>query len=601
MTPRGERRRGDVPRGGRLARLRARLGVDAVAYVGVVAAALVALVPAVLIARSWHGQRVAAEGALRDKMLDAAQMIADAMVAERGLTATFMLAPAHGSLVRPGREPLRLDELVTRTGPAWDRPARGDTVRGMFRVPVRDGRPDVAAAEATGALRDRRLLGIVLGKALGHEGKLPESFNGGVSVASAVVDGRELTIGVATERTLAGAPVAVFGAAYGRARSERRTVEWIVKRLPLLTSTFGGVDWRTAARRAVPNDSGVLRAAPRKGDVAFNELLLIEVVGHGTERIYRTEGRPEDDWATPYVAEFALEPPHWLRVRVALPRAHGDRLVAATVSRRSQYWLLVGVTLTGLAFVAAVVVEVRRQRQLAEARRAFVSAISHELRTPLAHVAALSETLLVGGAESPEQERRWLGAIQREAHRLGRLVENVLLHERRGHGALPLDRAWVDVAELVADVVASADAVARARAVRVRADVPPICDAHVDAGAMRQILLNLVENAIKYGPPHQTVTVTVRPPERGRDVLHVTVDDEGSGVPPAHRERIWSAFERVGDRGGATGGSGLGLSVVRDLVAAHGGRAWVTEAPGGGARFAVELPQPPEGDAAERE
>lgn len=572
--------------------LLSRVGPHSVAYAAVLAAALVAVIPAVQLARTARVQRVAAERALRDKMLDAAGMLADGLLSHREMIATGQLAPVYGAIVRPGDARLSLTELATRSGQDMRAyVSASDPWRGYFRFDAGARHPSLDEVEAVGAMRNRRVLREVLDEAGFAPGR--DSLNpAGILLTGVIVDSTEVFVAVAAERRLDGTPVAVFGATYSRAVVEQEIIAGLLKSMPLLTSTFEGVNWRTAALESAPRDTGVLRSSPRRTDTEFNKLLLVDVVGYKDEPIYRTTGEPASAWRTPWIGEFDLAKPYRVTVRVGLPREHGERLVAAASSRRNQRWLLVGVTLLGLGFVVAVFVEVRRQRQLAEARRSFVSAISHELRTPLAHMAALSETLLVGGAESPEQERRWLAAIQREAHRLGRLVENVLLHSLGERAPLPVERTWVDLAEIVEDVVASADAVARARGVSVTSVVPPASDAYVDAGALRQILLNLVDNAIKYGPERQTVTVTVRPPMRPADPLRILVDDEGTGVPEAHRARVWEAFERVDDRGGATGGSGLGLSVVQALVAAHEGRAWVTDAPGGGARFAIEIPQP---------
>jgi signal transduction histidine kinase len=174
-------------------------------------------------------------------------------------------------------------------------------------------------------------------------------------------------------------------------------------------------------------------------------------------------------------------------------------------------------------------------------------------------------------------------------------VENVLLHTRGELRDARLDLQPVDVGEVVREVVATMDAAAAAQRSRLRAVTPPALEATADAGALRQVLLNLLDNALRYGPEGQTVTLTVTPPRAAGDPLVLTVDDEGTGIPPAERRRVWTPFVRLGDRGGATGGTGLGLSVVRALVHQHGGRVDVGDAPGGGARFLVTLPSRPPG------
>jgi signal transduction histidine kinase len=117
----------------------------------------------------------------------------------------------------------------------------------------------------------------------------------------------------------------------------------------------------------------------------------------------------------------------------------------------------------------------------------------------------------------------------------------------------------------------------------------------VDAAAVRQIVINFIENALKFGPDGQTVTVTLdleraATPGGAGGVLRLSVDDEGPGVSPADRERIWQPFVRLAEGGSAPAGTGLGLSVVRQVVAELGGRCSVCDAPERGARFSVELP-----------
>jgi signal transduction histidine kinase len=110
----------------------------------------------------------------------------------------------------------------------------------------------------------------------------------------------------------------------------------------------------------------------------------------------------------------------------------------------------------------------------------------------------------------------------------------------------------------------------------------------VDEGALRQMLLNLLDNGVKYGPEGQTVTIGS---EAVLDRVRVWVQDQGPGVPAGDRERVWDRFWRLErDRGTAVAGTGIGLSVVRELASLHGGRAWVETAPGGGARFVLDLP-----------
>jgi signal transduction histidine kinase len=124
--------------------------------------------------------------------------------------------------------------------------------------------------------------------------------------------------------------------------------------------------------------------------------------------------------------------------------------------------------------------------------------------------------------------------------------------------------------------------------VRFVARLPEEAAARIDPDALRQILLNLLDNAVKYGPAGQDVVVAVEPGERG---VRLVVEDRGAGVPPRERLRIFERFQRLErDRLSSVAGTGIGLAVVSDLAARMHGRAFVEDAPSGGARFVVELP-----------
>jgi signal transduction histidine kinase len=215
-------------------------------------------------------------------------------------------------------------------------------------------------------------------------------------------------------------------------------------------------------------------------------------------------------------------------------------------------------------------------------------------------VNALSETLLLGRAESPEQAQRWLRAIHREGQRLSVLTENVLLHARGERNGIRAAPQWTDIGAVVRDAISLVEAQAQARSARIviggsAVDGSGAPGGWVDANAVRQIVINFIENALKFGPDGQTVTVTLdveraQVPRGADGLLRLSVDDEGPGISPADRDRIWQPFVRLAEGGSAPTGTGLGLSVVRQLVAELGGRWSVNTAPVGGARFSVELP-----------
>ncbi|MES2523528.1 MAG: HAMP domain-containing sensor histidine kinase [Gemmatimonadota bacterium] len=238
-------------------------------------------------------------------------------------------------------------------------------------------------------------------------------------------------------------------------------------------------------------------------------------------------------------------------------------------------------------------VAMRREAALAEVRGDFVAAVSHELRTPLAQISLFAELLRKGSMRGPEEQERALHVIEKEASRLSILVDNVLNHARlrRGEGTRSTftASATTDVGRDVEQVMEAFAPLAADRGVHVVArGTGDGIVAAVDSQALRQTLLNFLENAVKYGPRGQTVTVAVTE-SPGR--VRVSVSDQGPGVAAAELETIWSAFTRgSAARASQAGGSGIGLSVVRDLVAQYKGTVRVENADGGGARFEASFP-----------
>jgi signal transduction histidine kinase len=145
------------------------------------------------------------------------------------------------------------------------------------------------------------------------------------------------------------------------------------------------------------------------------------------------------------------------------------------------------------------------------------------------------------------------------------------------------------VAAEIEEIVAGFEPLARSHSAELRMRLAPGLRANVDRDSLRQVLINLLDNAVRYGPPGQLVTITTR--SQG-DTWIVEVADQGPGVPPDERERIFAAYYRMKrDAGGAVGGTGIGLAVVRRLVTQHGGQVRVEGAEGEGARFIVTLPR----------
>jgi two-component system OmpR family sensor kinase len=220
--------------------------------------------------------------------------------------------------------------------------------------------------------------------------------------------------------------------------------------------------------------------------------------------------------------------------------------------------------------------------------RQFVADASHELRTPLTSVRGLAEYGLQQGTEASQEELlRLMTLIGHEASRMSRLVEDLLLLAKFDAG-LSLNRRPVDLASVAAEAVSAARIVHPGRRIVLRAPEPVVI--HADDQRVRQIIDNLVGNAVTYGPEDSPVTVTVTQDDAGWG--QVAVADEGPGMMPEQAARVFERFYRTDDsRARASGGAGLGLAIAASLTAAHGGEITVDTAPGRGATFRVRLPQ----------
>lgn len=272
-----------------------------------------------------------------------------------------------------------------------------------------------------------------------------------------------------------------------------------------------------------------------------------------------------------------------LRVTVDLsPHLANALLVGGAPS--SQLPLLLVLIVLAAALAGIGLVHDRRTRELARLRSRFVANVSHELRTPLAQISMFAETLHLGRERNAAEGRHFAAIILAEARRLTNLVEGVLRYSRHGRGQPTLQRELIDVTQEIAESVDAFAPIARAAEVTVNATGTEAW-ANVERAALRQIVLNLLDNAVKHGGRGSRIDVRTR--TDGTE-LRLEIDDTGPGIPPSWRERVFEPFTRV--EGRSVAGAGIGLSVVRELVLAHGGRVWIEDSARGGARVVVALP-----------
>lgn len=241
--------------------------------------------------------------------------------------------------------------------------------------------------------------------------------------------------------------------------------------------------------------------------------------------------------------------------------------------------------------VVLVLYDVTDLRRLEVVRTEFVANVSHELRTPLTAIQGYLETLLGGALEEREHARRFLDIAYRHTERLGRLLNDLTDLSNIELNKVKLALGPVALDEVIDSVVAIIQPRADARhvtlAAEVARDLPP---AHADHDRLEQILINLVDNAVKYTPEGGRVTVRASAAVSG-GVLVVDVADTGHGIPPADLPRITERFYRVDKaRSRELGGTGLGLAIVKHLVIAHGGELTIDSGLGQGTTVRFTLP-----------
>jgi len=285
---------------------------------------------------------------------------------------------------------------------------------------------------------------------------------------------------------------------------------------------------------------------------------------------------------------------HWtLRVQ----HRAGSLEAAVAASRRRNLMVSGGVlALLGIA-VALIAVSARRSHALARQQMEFVAAVSHELRTPVAVIHSAAGNLADGVVGDPTRVKRYGATIQTEARRLGETVERVLQLAGLGSGR-PLPMTALSAAELVRDAVQHTARDAERAGVDVQvelaSDVPPLVG---DGPSLQSAIQNLVGNAVKYAGDDRWVRVRVtRGGSAARPEVRIAVDDHGEGLDADERRQVFEPFYR-GRHAVANQiqGSGLGLSLVRRIVDAHGGRVELESEPGRGSTFTVCLPAAPNG------
>lgn len=331
-------------------------------------------------------------------------------------------------------------------------------------------------------------------------------------------------------------------------------------------------------------DGGVILPPTLTRDRGAGEVINVQVFGPDHAQVFESSPTAEMAFAAP-VARAEQYGGGEIRASV-LPGVAGELIIGGLPRERTGTLALI-FSLAGALAVLAIL-QLRREDQLALLRQDFVASVSHELRTPLAQVRLFTETLRLGRTQNAEQRDWALENIDRETRRLSNLVDNILHFSRAERGVGPVDLEPADLSLHVQEAIASFQPLLPVKKGRLVAELPTGLVAEIHGDSIRQVILNLLDNAVRYGREGQTIRVGG---SRGDKSVRIDVDDEGEGVPLGERDRIFEPFRRGEQAVGTVAvGSGIGLAVVRQILAGHGGRIWVEDAPGGGARFSFELP-----------
>jgi two-component system, OmpR family, phosphate regulon sensor histidine kinase PhoR len=233
--------------------------------------------------------------------------------------------------------------------------------------------------------------------------------------------------------------------------------------------------------------------------------------------------------------------------------------------------------------------DLTRVRELEVIRQEFVGNVSHELRTPLSLVKSAVETLIDGAKEEPKTLSRFLEIIERNANRLSLLIDDLLLLSTLDSGRMQLQLQAVGLYLAIKEISEDLASSANRKGVKIINRVDETVYARADPNRLRQVLSNLIDNAIKYGKTEGTIQITARVREDA--LIEVGVADDGPGIPQDAQSRIFERFFRVDKaRSRDQGGTGLGLAIVKNVVQAHGGDLRVESELGKGSTFLFTLP-----------
>jgi signal transduction histidine kinase len=344
----------------------------------------------------------------------------------------------------------------------------------------------------------------------------------------------------------------------------------------------------------LPRLTEALRSVVKVDSESLHNEICVALLDDGARPVAQTNPQFKTQWKHPFVAtEVGEALPHW---EIAVYLVNPARLTQSAQTLKLTLGLLIAVLVLAIGVGGwLIVTDLKRQLTLARQKTDFVSNVSHELKTPLTSIRMFSELLAEERVADREKQRSYLNIITAETARLTRLINNVLDFSRMERGEKKYSFAKCDLAGVVRETVESYRPHLEANGFKLECDLPvsPLF-VQGDRDALAQIVVNLLSNAEKYSNDRKEVRVEARPQFHPLPHVEVCVLDRGLGVPPGCEAKIFEQFYRAHDSlSSGIQGSGLGLTLARQIARAHAGDVVCGPREGGGTCFILRLPAAP--------
>jgi signal transduction histidine kinase len=348
------------------------------------------------------------------------------------------------------------------------------------------------------------------------------------------------------------------------------------------------------ASLSLPRLEALLRPAAEKVPPDLKDDVCLALLDDNARPLALSNQKFHNNWKRPLVAtEIGESLPHW---EMAVYLMNPAKLQKAAQNVKLTIGLFVALLLLAIAVGSWLIVsDLNRQLMLARQKTDFVSNVSHELKTPLTSIRMFSELLAEGRVSDPAKQRSYLDIITAEAARLTRLINNVLDFARIERGEKKYDMQLCDVAQIAREAAENLRPHLESAGFQFACDLPstPV-EIRGDRDALAQVIVNLVSNAEKYSEKEKQVTLRLRSFDAPVPYADLQVLDRGMGVPEGCQSKIFEKFFRAHDSlSSGIQGSGLGLTLARQIARAHGGDVVYEPNPEGGSCFSLRLPLSP--------